>query len=849
MKKIIISLIIFLTIVFGNIWGVCAEEKKEDFYKYRLENTEFSWNVKVINGDLYNLWIEYYGFDKPLERTMYKNYQEQKNINNVVEIYFYKNTIFYKIEENNKVYLKVNNKILGNKFDNLDDVSFDNKWNIYAIWKKKIIWKSNISYFITKNWKKISDDFDEMSDFSIKNLKSDNIFVENTKNKYNKYYILNNNFYFLIRNNWKEVFYKNNEILFKSENIENIYYNNLSKKFYFKFVFGELKWISDGKENIISNFLDKNLPEYFDLKFSKDWKSMILINSDNTKYKIIWNISLQEEKKILKERKKEKPSFTFYNEREKIDFTKHIKFWFSWYDYQNNFYSTDKRFLLLKKVWKKYYIKNKSKLTEKKLNLLVDKIANKMKNTENIEKKETYLFLLLIIKDSSYELKYLRILKEDEKFLEDYEYKNIWFEYEPRYYSMDSTPIDIKEIKKTYEKENNRFILEVNSVLDKDERASAYYWWSTSNWYFKEFKEEEDYDTEEEYLMWDYKKVYFYPASSKPLSDYQIIVNWWDNLWYFDVKWITIKKDDFTYEKFDSTKVKTKLKIIKSDKYIFWTGIFNLTINAEENYLWKKFKPENYSVYLKSVDWEEIDKILVSKGWLDWLVVWKDKTIRFWMFDYDQKYEYFWKTLEFELELNFPHSVKSTPFKSTYLPQFRISWKYYEGPWLIGFTKKIYIWDFNIRRGYYDNDIFLSIPNEFVEKKYEEYIKNWKKWDFEIILQYGFSLDYYWNFDLEDVNVNFNSTSKVLHLYSNKYNLDENKIKKIKNKYAKQYFEYLLESSYSYNSKWELIENSFKKTFDEIKKELEWKEKNNLELKNLYLKILKNNNYLLIEED
>jgi len=48
-----------------------------------------------------------------------------------------------------------------------------------------------------------------------------------------------------------------------------------------------------------------------------------------------------------------------------------------------------------------------------------------MKNTENIEKKETYLFLLLIIKDSSYELKYLRILKEDEKFLEDYEYKNI----------------------------------------------------------------------------------------------------------------------------------------------------------------------------------------------------------------------------------------------------------------------------------------------------------------------------------------------------------------------------------------------------------------------------------------
>jgi len=58
---------------------------------------------------------------------MYKNYQEQKNINNVVEIYFYKNTIFYKIEENNKVYLKVNNKILGNKFDNLDDVSFDNK--------------------------------------------------------------------------------------------------------------------------------------------------------------------------------------------------------------------------------------------------------------------------------------------------------------------------------------------------------------------------------------------------------------------------------------------------------------------------------------------------------------------------------------------------------------------------------------------------------------------------------------------------------------------------------------------------------------------------------------------------
>jgi len=853
-KKIVFSLILFLVTLFWSFNFTFAEENDNNS-KYKLKNTNYFWNVKVINGDLYHLESEYLTL-RNHKQKLYKNFQEQKTIDNIENIYFYKNIIFYKIKENNKFYFKINDKILGNKFDNLTDISFDDKWNIYAIWKINLIWDFKEKFFLVKNWKKISNWFNDISNFSIKNINEGNNFTWVDNKKYSKYFILNNNYYLLVNEWGKEVFYKNNKKIFEANNIDDISYNNIIKKFYFKFNFNLLRWLANEDWIIISNFLDNKLPEYFNLKFSNDWKTLILINSDKKIYKIIWKISEEEKKEFLS--KKEKSSvITLWWIKNKIDFTKKIKYWFYW-DYEKNFYSTDKKFILLKKLWSDFSKKNKEKLDIKKLDLLANKIANKMKTINNIEKKEIYLYLLLNIKDSLDKIENDKLFESYDEEIKNYKNKNIWFEYEPRYYKPYAKPINITKINKTYDKENNRFILEVESTIADIEEASDYYWWSSSNWYFKKY-DDEKYIEEN----WEFKKVYFYPASSKPTNDYKIIVNWGDNIWYVDSNIIAIKAEEFSYKKFDSSKIETNLEIVEKDKYMFWGVWYNaytFYLKGEEEYNNKKSAPENINIYLKSISWEKLEesKLIYTKK-IDEFKFWEKNKFwfspfsllsPFWDIYNNDKSEYFWKELEFELEVTFPNSVKNIKFKTVYLPAYTIFWEVYSQRTLKDFRKKIIIWESEIYlKNYdnsYDNDFRIEIKKEKIIEKYEEYINSWKKDNFEMELKYWDYLDYYWFVNKWSIKMN----SERLNIYITNFyleDLDKEKIKEIKNKYARKYFEYLVEDNYTIDSEWKYIEKSFKKTLDEMKKELDWKEKNNIEMQDLYLRI-KNNLWYNLEK-
>ena len=113
-------------------------------------------------------------------------------------------------------------------------------------------------------------------------------------------------------------------------------------------------------------------------------------------------------------------------------------------------------------------------------------------------------------------------------------HKTVGYEYEPRYYKPDATPIDISTINQS--KNGNYYVLTVRSIMDTGNGASDYYWWSTDKGYFKEVPGNRN-----------YKTVHFYPLSTKPNSDYHITVHGGDNLGYVDHATITIDANDFDY--------------------------------------------------------------------------------------------------------------------------------------------------------------------------------------------------------------------------------------------------------------------------------------------------------------
>ena len=247
--------------------------------------------------------------------------------------------------------------------------------------------------------------------------------------------------------------------------------------------------------------------------------------------------------------------------------------------------------------------------------------------------------------------------------------KEIGFEYEPKYYKNDATPIDISKIGAT--KKDNYYILTVNSTIDTNNGASDYYWWSANKGYFKEVPSNGN-----------YKTVYFYPMSSKPETDYHITVHGGDNLGYVGSATLIISKDNFAYP--EDLKAKNVLNVVSAqfanvqiDNSLIANKIFTIDLSNVE------VKKSNLEL--------GIDQVVVIMVYKDdngndrtyelFHGTPSDKKARFIVGDYRELYG---KSVTLRVTL-YSQAKKYTTSKTlTYAPMFTIKGKVYNA---IGGTK------------------------------------------------------------------------------------------------------------------------------------------------------------------
>ena len=114
--------------------------------------------------------------------------------------------------------------------------------------------------------------------------------------------------------------------------------------------------------------------------------------------------------------------------------------------------------------------------------------------------------------------------------------KSIGFEYTPEQYKPNANPIEISSVTKNFHGKKYVDLTVHTSVLDLENGAKPYYWWSTDKGYFKEISSTRD-----------YKTVRFYPMHVEPNSAYNITVFGGDNLGYVDSYTFTISTSKFDY--------------------------------------------------------------------------------------------------------------------------------------------------------------------------------------------------------------------------------------------------------------------------------------------------------------
>ncbi|HIE58945.1 MAG TPA: hypothetical protein EYP82_03205 [Hydrogenothermaceae bacterium] len=237
-------------------------------------------------------------------------------------------------------------------------------------------------------------------------------------------------------------------------------------------------------------------------------------------------------------------------------------------------------------------------------------------------------------------------------------HKTIGFEYEPRYYKPNATPIDITSISST--KKDNYYILTVNSKLDTSNGASGYYWWSTDKGYFKEVSSSSN-----------YKTVHFYPMSTQPRDSYHITVNGGDNLGYVDSATKEISASKFSYPEDKSEN--NVLDTVSSSGGI----TFNTMLVAN-----KLFSIDLSSIFVKKsnielgIDQVTVTMIVNSKKYQLFHGTPNGKMARFVMGDYPDLYGN--NKIKLEVEA---YSQAKKFFKEqsnmTYVPQFSVRGKVY----------------------------------------------------------------------------------------------------------------------------------------------------------------------------
>ena len=237
-------------------------------------------------------------------------------------------------------------------------------------------------------------------------------------------------------------------------------------------------------------------------------------------------------------------------------------------------------------------------------------------------------------------------------------HKTIGYEYEPRYYKPDATPIDISSISKS--KSGNYYVLTVNSSIDTGNGASDYYWWNTDKGYFKEVG-----------TNGNFKTVHFYPLSTEPNSAYHIKVSGGDNLGYVDHATITIGTDEFDYpeerKKVDIEQyVQSNLEDMEFGTNLVANKLFTIKLS---NVSIKKAGIE------LGVDQVDVKMEYGSKSFTLFHGTPSNKKVNFIVPDYPELYGKTNVTMKVELYSQAEKLSKSKPF--TYIPQFVVRGKVY----------------------------------------------------------------------------------------------------------------------------------------------------------------------------
>jgi len=236
-------------------------------------------------------------------------------------------------------------------------------------------------------------------------------------------------------------------------------------------------------------------------------------------------------------------------------------------------------------------------------------------------------------------------------------HKNIGFEYEPRYYKPNATPINITSISKS--KTDNYYLLTVNSTIDTANGASDYYWWSTDKGYFKK-----------EPSSSNYKKVRFYPMSAVPQSDYHITVNGGDNLGYINDYSLKISKGEFSYlEKddivLDISSNLDNLDNLRLESKLIANKLFTIDLNSVS------VKKSNIELSISQVT---VSMEYNGKTYQLFHGTPNNKKAQFIMGDYPELYG---KSVTLDIEVYSQAKKYTTSRSLTYTPQFTIKGKVY----------------------------------------------------------------------------------------------------------------------------------------------------------------------------
>jgi hypothetical protein len=152
--------------------------------------------------------------------------------------------------------------------------------------------------------------------------------------------------------------------------------------------------------------------------------------------------------------------------------------------------------------------------------------------------------------DSKYQHNDTQFEASDSLDIDKLLHQQIGIEYEPRYYESTAKGIDITGVAVRYDTSNNLCGVDNAVVLTAEtanndtqfsSKISHYFWWYTNHGYFKKAT---GYD--------DFKKVCFYPATTKPNENYKIVVQGGDNIGFVDELWID---DAFTSLTYDNNQV------------------------------------------------------------------------------------------------------------------------------------------------------------------------------------------------------------------------------------------------------------------------------------------------------